>query len=280
MAQQISITKITPFYPRGNYVEWDVGDGMPTGTWKFIVERSESPSGPFTRLTEVPLENATAYFDAIELHTFHRFWYYRVYLEGGLDCGFISKPEAYRTIMSTVSTRIRGEIQKMRYDLGVKLSADSGLPVKVFKKKTKGDRCTECMSSIVNVHTSDVCDSCYSTGIVGGFYAPINTLADITEAAVQEGIDVEGESEAKMQRAMMLDIPLLVNDDLIFEIGTGDLYEVKSVDVTSRRRVVVHQEPTIALIPRSHAYYRLVNRAIEFPLGNEIYLFDGHFRRY
>jgi len=276
----ITISKITPYYPRGNFVEWrvDEPDIVPAPPWNFIVERSESPNGPFERVTAEPLINALSWFDNLSLHHLHRYWYYRVYLADGDDCSYTSEAEALHTIEAQLPDHLQGEINKMRYDLDIKLSLDSGSRVKVLKRRNIGTPCTACTSSVLGISTKDHCLECFGTRFVGGFYAPIGVYADFDSPPVQEGLNTEGETELQVYRLLMLPTPLLVADDLIYEEDTGDLYEVSSVTVTRRRRVIIHQEPMVSLLARSHPFYDAINKITLGKLGTETFIYSPEFR--
>lgn len=278
MSDLIAIKRIVPFHPRGNYVEWSVAS-PPAQPWTFDIQRSESPTGPFTTVSDSPVVDGLSYFDRIPTHFLHRHYYYRVVLRGDTTGSYQSAPETYQHMSAHLPRHQRGQIRKMRYDLGKLLRVDNGVPVKIFKRRTEGTNCTNCTSSVLNIPVLAICDTCYGTKFVGGFYAPVNTLCKFDAPPVREVFDNEGESETQIHSLHMLDFPLLVVDDLVFEIGTGDLYEVKDVPTTQRRRVVVHQEPVVSKLPRSHHFYTLVNHINTTRFQSETYVFDPKFFR-
>lgn len=92
---KVDITRITPKYPAGVYVQWDVDpDNGVSGTYIFILERSGSPEGPWRQIAG-PLANTISYTedftvynddsplddsisDEANLKSFQREIYYRV----------------------------------------------------------------------------------------------------------------------------------------------------------------------------------------------------------
>lgn len=275
----VTVEYVTPSYPRGNFIQWKVDPNqMPPGPWTFTVERSESPQGPFETLGTV-VDN-TAYFDSLPTHHIMRYWYYRVSLQVRGSCCFISEPEANLTSMSTLNKRLKGEVETMRNDLRVLLQADNGVKIQIFKKRNFGQRCTSCRSGLLDLAVYPNCTKCFGTKFLEGFYNPITTLAYFNDPPTQEGLDQEGETELRVFQIKMLESPLLTVDDIIFEPDTGQLYEVKNVMTTRRKRVIIHQEVNLSELARSHQFYKLVNNILEDPLGTEIFVFDEQYVRY
>lgn len=276
----LCITYVTPLHPRGNYVQWEWKEDPPLGPWEFVLERSESPNGPFEIVSDPTVVDNLAFFDKLPTHHLHRYWYYRVSLKDGDTCEYTSPAQTYLSSEKTLDDRLRGEINELRYNTSILLRLDGGVEAWVFKRRNIGTTCPDCRSSLLNISTFGDCPTCLGTKWVGGYYPPVITRALFNDPPVQEGLDAEGETELRVFSLMMLDIPLLVVDDLIYEPGTGQLYEVKSVTTTRRQRVVVHQEPVISELSRSHPAYGLVNNIHMTRLGTEVFLFDSTFIRY
>jgi len=277
----VKINQVTPFYPRGNYVQWTVtASQMPAQPWDFLVERSENPTGPWTAVSNGYVRNIVGFFDPLPMQHIMRHWYYRVTLIGQGSCAFISVPQATLTSLNVLDDRLKGEILTMRNDLRLLLEIDSGSTVVVFKRRTHGVECRNCRSNVLNLVLNPHCDVCFGTGFEEGFYAPIYTRELFNDPPVQEGVDIEGESEIRSYQLQMLDFPLLAVDDLIFEKNTGAVYEVKNAVTTKRGRVVVHQEPNVSELERSNRFYKLVNNILSTQLGNEIFIFSEDFKRY
>ena len=281
-ASTLHIKSVTPVYPRGNYIEWKIqdADSMPAMPWEFVIERSESPHGPWTVVSNPYVVNNLHFFDCIPTHHLHRWWYYRIALSVAGCCQFISKAESYLTPEDHLDNRLKGEVNKMRYDLSILLQRDSGVPVQVFKRRNIGESCPDCTSSVMDIVVHSHCYTCAGTKFIGGYYDPIQTLAKFDAPTIEEAVTVEGEAERAVHQLLMLDVPLLVADDLIFDVLTGELYEVKAVRQTQRKRVIIHQEPIVAELPRSHVAYSLVNNIQTTRTGNETFMFDNTFVRY
>lgn len=263
--------------PRGNFIAWEVQDPPTTGSPVFKIERAESPAGPWTEAQTVT--NNFNYFDNIPVHRIGIDWYYRVTLQGQTNCEATSKPVTRRLLNTHLTRRLRGEINKMRFDVSTMLTKDNGVPIQIFKKITRGPRCTECVSKVSKLQTNTLCAQCFGTGKDKGFFAPVRTLGFINTSGTQESIDVGGETESEMARLIMLEFPLLTADDVVVELGRGNVYEVKQVTYTERHRVIVHQEPTISLLPRSHPYYALTNGINTGRLGTETFVFTKAFEK-
>lgn len=59
------ITHILPRHPSSVQMQWDLSEVTESGTFSFVIERSGSPSGPWTVITSTPLTNTYAYTDAL-----------------------------------------------------------------------------------------------------------------------------------------------------------------------------------------------------------------------
>ena len=137
-----------------------------------------------------------------------------------------------------------------------------GVPVAVFKLKTIGPHCPDCWDFNKQKIRSSNCDSCYKTGIVGGYYEPVISWANLTPPAKQVQIPQWGEMEANEIRIFMSNDPVVNPKDLIYVQSRNCFYSVEQVETTTRRDFILHQLVAASGIERSSIVYNLLK---EYP---------------
>lgn len=135
-----------------------------------------------------------------------------------------------------------------------------GVPVYVFKLKTVGPHCPDCWDFNKQKIRSSTCDSCFKTGIIGGYYSPIKTYANLTPPQKQVQIPQWGEMEANEIRIFMNNEPSVNPKDLIYIPARLSMYRVEQVETSCRRNFVLHQLVAASGIEKSSVVYGLVDR--------------------
>lgn len=137
-----------------------------------------------------------------------------------------------------------------------------GVPVAVFKLKTIGPHCPDCWDFNKQKVRSSNCDSCYKTGIVGGYYEPVICYANLTPPAKQIQIPQWGEMEANEIRIFMSNNPVVNPKDVIYVQSRNCFYTVEQVENTCRRDFILHQLVAASGVERSSILYHLLD---EYP---------------
>ena len=137
-----------------------------------------------------------------------------------------------------------------------------GLPIAVFKLKTVGPHCPDCWDFNKQKIRSSNCNSCYKTGIQGGYYAPILTWANLTPPVKQLQIPQWGEMEANEIRIFMNNWPSVNPKDLVYIPSKQSFYTVEQVETSCRRGFVLHQLVALSGCEKSSVVYKLLD---EYP---------------
>lgn len=126
----------------------------------------------------------------------------------------------------------------------------TGVSVWVLKRKHFGERCSACYNSLLRTVVFENCSVCYGTGFVGGYYAPVEALAKITEAPPQQRFSGTGNAELVMGQIEMADFPRIEQDDIVVEKNNRHRWVVRdSVREANLRRTPVTQHYRCSALP-------------------------------
>lgn len=272
---QLTITKISPVYPRAVYLQWDVvPDNGVTGVYTFLIERSGSPEGPWTTVTT--LTNAVNYTDSYEvpdsssdeanLLSQQRSIYYRVTctdprntvvttLPVDLDGQNANDQAQERTGLVGLKKRKFLLRRKILRDENIAFQALNGIEIKVLKRKHFGVRCTECYDPMTRAIVKSNCKTCYGTSWVGGYFSPIGTFGRVGPSPMQTQLTNEGKTEVNYTQLTLLDYPKVEEGDVLVEVGGNHRWYVRTVNPTEIKRLVVHQRVSVVELPKGAPEY-------------------------
>ena len=219
------------------------------GRFSITISRSESPGGPFEDLATVT--DVTLFRD-VNINNLHnwRTYYYKLLvhdLESGAERTF--GPEWLRSRPSLEALEISGLFRLV-------LREHIGRRVWVFKRRTSGQRCPACYDADLQRRTSSMCKVCFDTGVVGGYWAPIEVDAQIDAPMKSTQLSTMSETQEQVIAARFPNFPLLDPRDVVVE-AENIRWRVVSVASTERLRSVVHQEVQLHRIPPSDVEYEL-----------------------
>lgn len=266
MALSIKLTKITPLYPHGFFVQWALGGATASGVYRFDVFRSGSSEGPW-ELVVRQLANQYAYTDRLvqpegTAHAdyrrpnqlgFTRGFFYRVVVTGPDG----AQAEVVDDLDPQLDRKQAQYWRKMVRDLSVGLRKLNGVPCAVLKKKQWGERCPRCYDKVSREVVRANCVTCWGTGFVGGYWAPVkvHTRRSAPVSATQQ--TPEGKSDSNSVRIWMPHIPQLDRDDVIVFLRDNKRFRVDQQSETQITTVTVHQTISAVEIERSHILYKL-----------------------
>ena len=135
---------------------------------------------------------------------------------------------------------------------------NDGVKCKVYMKRWGSDApfgipcaCTKTNNANANsdFRGRDRCNMCFGTGILGGFYPPIDMTIrfNLMPAKEFKGA-VFGLKVGQTYEAWSIPDPILRNGDLIVRVNDGARYEVKDVALSQQREVVTRQNFGLELI--------------------------------
>ena len=265
---RVEVTRTTPIYTNpdttGVFVQWKITEPIADTAIIFRVERSGSPDGPF----ELVAENVSTfhYFDGarhvpvpltgtrenLNFLSLQRTIYYRISATAGATT--VQTIEVVGDHLPRRQALLR---RKMQRDARVGLKFSS-VPLAVLKRRHWGLRCKLCFDLLTKKVTKSRCESCYSTGFEGGFFAPVRIDGRVSPYAVQSQITQQDVVESEQKALTILDYPLIEIDDVIAELHANKRYVVKHVSRTELRTVPVHQRVTMSELSRDSIEYRIL----------------------
>jgi hypothetical protein len=257
MAFTLEIVAVAPVYATGVLVQWVTTNPPDIGAYSYEVQRSGSPAGPWTSVGTVV--DTFIYSDtAASLHGLTRDIYYRV----------IVTPPVAPPLTSAVHN-IRGELplalagrhflraRKMRTDLLRTFKKFSGKEYFVLKKIHWGARCTVCWDTLTKSVVDETCATCFGTGFLTGYYTPYRMWGRLDPTTTAAPLQLEGKADQRMFKFTCLDIPLLMPDDVIVGVLDDRRFIVHTQVQTEMRLVGVHQDVTLAELPRDNPVYKV-----------------------
>ena len=259
----LSITRTTPIYAptahSGVFVQWDVSDVPASGDLRFKLERAESPQGPFELVVnglsdyhyfDGHVESQSSATEAQGHLSLQRHLYYRVTATAGAS--YVTAVEAVGDRLPTRQRLLRKKIQR---DIAITFRVGSGVPFAVLKRRHWGTRCVACFDKLTKSITNAKCLSCFGTGYLNGYHAPVRVSARKGTTNVQTQIAPQGRVETNQIELTILDYPLLAPDDLIVEVNTDRRYIIRHVTRTELRGVPVHQKLVMSELARDSIEY-------------------------
>lgn len=236
-------------------VNWSIKDtDEPIGNFRFTVERSNSPEGPFITISP-ELTNEFQFFDStIQGRSKFRKFYYRIKVKNVQDGKTLESDVAN---LDSAPDFFLLEIRR-RNDLYLRRFV--GVPAAVLVARTFGNRCAECYDQVKQRQRSSQCRVCFNRGFVGGYFNQINTFVNFTpNPEMVQLLDI-GETQPVQSQMWMSSFPLLSPRDMIVEFpvrAEQRRWRVVSVGKTERLRATSRQIAGVTEINQNDIEYEL-----------------------
>lgn len=228
----------------GVHVQWGL---EPESTDLASVEvellRSESPSGPWTKLQVFDPFETFAFTDRTAPWRSKNFeLYFRLQ---GVDKG------SGQPVCDCLPFGFQGQLPLDAVEIirqhNILLKGVNGHPPQtgisttVYKKRTFGRRCSECVDAATGRKVISQCRVCNGTGFADfGYYDPIRVPMNFQPSPRLIQLSTLGKVEDKETTAFMTNFPIMYVGDMVVEPNEAH-WRVVQIDVTERKRVVVHQ---------------------------------------
>lgn len=218
--------------------------------YTLVVERSESPEGPWDQLS---VEFSDRYFFRdinVNLLNKFRHYYYRIKITKKSDSSITYSDLAqqiHRPDLIALEVR-RLESLLMQEFIGKK--------VWFFPRRTFGQRCPNCWDKVTSQRTISSCLTCYDTSWTRGYMDPIECWMQFDPTAKHVENHQLIETQQRNASARMLFFPLAKPKDIIVE-ADNKRWRVERVSTTQRLRAVLHQELVLHEMPRSDIEYKI-----------------------
>lgn len=242
-------------------VSWeiaDLGPGVDIDDYTFVVERSESPAGPF-EVVSPPLVDQYSFRDeSVELREKWRIYYYRILVTdvpAGESC-----PSAV-SYLGHEPDRVGLEMARL---LQLTLRVQIGVPALVFKVRTSGPHCPECFDTRRKKRVKSDCLLCFDSTYRGGFLGAVGTFINFTPSTKTINLGGFHEMEPHTTAIDMTGYPILSPGDLIVNT-LNQRFKVRQVQVRSKQGFIHRQIATVYEIPRTDRIYQFEIDPTLFP---------------
>lgn len=249
-------------FPRdGVHVQWGVEpEATDLNTVEVELLRSESPSGPWTKLQ---VFDPVVTFGFTDKTVPWRPKNYEVYyLLRGVDKGSgdvltDDLPFGFQGQLPLDAVEIIRQHQILL--LGVNGHKPlTGIETTVYKKRTFGARCLECTDGPTGRVVISQCKICGGTGYSdSGYYAPIRVAMNFQPSPKTYQISNLGKLEDNETVAFMVNFPIMYPGDMIVEPNEAH-WRVVNIDVTERNRVIVHQLLRLRQLDHNDVEYQVL----------------------
>jgi len=165
---------------------------------------------------------------------------------------------------SSISTPVhtRGYAKKVRRDLKRMARLYNGMLMRVFSVNESGTKCTDCVDAFTGQIVISDCPVCDGTGFITGYtslgdHYAVAQLSPKTKTSTEIG-DAEG--SRRRDTFILVDVPLLEDQDLLVSIDTRRIYKIVDVEPQIVRvgGEVVMQIAECAPISKGAPEYRVV----------------------
>lgn len=228
----------------GVHLQWGVEpEAHDLETIEVELGRSESPSGPFTVLQVMDPLAVFAFTDRTVPWRPKNFEIY-YQLTGRLrttgEAVSSCPPFGFQGQLSLDAIEIIRQHNILLYGVNGH-DPQTGIRTTVYKRRTFGPRCPECTDQLTQRVTISQCRACGGTGFRGGgYYQPMIVNMNFQPHPKTLQITNLGKIEDNETVAFATNFPIFYPGDMIVEPGEKH-WRVIQVEVTERKRVVVHQ---------------------------------------
>lgn len=245
----------------GIRVQWGLEpEATDVGGVEIDVERSESPAGPFTLLQTLDPMTAFSFHDRAapwRPKNFELYYRLRARERATGDVVHVGEPFGFQGRLPLDALEIIRQHHLLLYGVNGH-TPQTGIAVTVYKKRNFGPRCPACTDAVTKRVVVGQCRACAGTGFAdGGYYTPM--ALNITFQPHPRLIQISnlGKAEDNETVAFTTNFPILAPADMIVEPSERH-WRVVQVDVTERRRVIVHQLLRLRQLDHNDVEYELL----------------------
>lgn len=253
--------KVYPYWFKQITLEWVIPTDW--GGCRFNVYKAQTEDGTYTKLNQALIDVGTNFFKDKTTEDYSKInkgWYI---IEAVLSSGkrIQSDPITWgneRT--SWVEIRAQ-EIQRREWLL---LNKFVGMEVYVFRRRTYGQRCTNCWNYDLQKVTKDKCTVCMGTSFEGGYFPAIKTLIQFEPNPNEVQLTYFGKWEINEMYAWTIAFPHVKQRDLIYRATDGALFEISDRKNTELQGSTVRQLLKVTQLDKDSPEYHtvIVNKLI------------------
>lgn len=238
---------------------WDLVGGDPL-SYTLEVLRSENQFGPFQAITS-PFKDRYRFRDSgAGIGNYHRVWYYKIRVtlatsgdgEGspGDTATYPEGPGVALTAPPDLEALEMARLERLR------LQEFKGRLVWVFPIRTTGARCT-CFDPITRQRTRSSCLMCFDTGVVGGYYSPMQIFMEIVNPVEQTQMAPQAELKPENTIGRLANWPVVHERFVVVEAENTRWRISGPIKRIGKLRTTIRQEFGLHRIPMNDVAYKL-----------------------
>lgn len=243
----------------GALIFWDLSAVPPGGVPEYTAEWGRTINGPWTPVDSPPVFDTYFLLDMGQhLHAKELDLYYRVRLDTGLHT-LVSEPVRADGGMPKRDWLNARAIVRKEYLNMVK--GPGGIRGCLLKRRNWGERCRTCTDHDTGAPSQGKCLECFNTGIVGGYYPPVDYWILPTPAPKKTTRNTNsGMATMEDLQARCVAYPMLSPGDVWCSNETGRRYLLGDGSKTIQILTQIRNKPLIlqavlGLAPASHIVY-------------------------
>jgi len=232
------------------YIAWDLPDHPALEEGQFIISRSNSPTGPFTPIAQVPLSAFDYTDNDLPVKNSWIDYFYTVTLT--TPNGTSTSPVANRVVAKDSFTR------EMLHQVNLQIKVVQGSPYIIYEPLRWGQRCPVCWDEEAHRRTNPDCEVCYGTGFSGGYFPPqIVWVALINPLNQQYRLTNPKLTTTNTQEMYLPPNPKVYPQTIIRSPSLNMNYRVISVQLITRFGEAVIQQITAEELAHDDISYKL-----------------------
>ena len=265
-----------------HYVTWDftieAGDTYVLSDYDYVVYWSNDPDSGYQSIKddngdEVRIDGAVGPLEFAMKHSrkhnnFNNNYYYEISAYNKTE-----PSDAYKSNTAYIGDMDDGIHTQIKYAESLLYDMYYGEPTHVLKRKTHGERCTNCWSETRQQRTKSNCSVCDNTGFVNGYYKPIDIQISFDSDPVVSTVIHDGERVADTKRGRMSNYPLLRPRDMIINGDDNKHYSVTHIETTKLPLRSKKSEGGFIVSQKNHVVSQILTMQ-EIPADDQEYYID------
>lgn len=252
--------EVFPTWFKDCRLSWNPLPSWSNADVNYNVYRSQQQQGGFVKLNAVPLQSPQFVDDQVVNSTLtdRDFYVVEAIVNNGVTITtWRTEPAQVGDSLPRYQGLLHREINRRHWVL---LKVLAGTEAILLRKKLYGKHCPKCYDKKTGTITKEGCQICYGTGVQGGYYPSIKTLAQFDASQENKIYTYFGKFEPNEIGMWTIYYPKIQAHDLVIRKKDLSIYRVESLAPTELLNKVSRQICRLTELPRTHNLYHLLER--------------------